>query len=206
MKPSHAYEEDLASIRTMMERSAKFISLSGLSGVLAGVYALLGATAAYLALQSNSADYVYTNARIPYSLLLQLLGIAVTVLALSLATGLWLSHRKATKDGVKLWNAASRQLMLNLAIPLVTGGLFILILLASGHYALAAPASLIFYGLALIQGSNNTVDEIRYLGYSEIVLGLIAAVFTGYGLIFWSIGFGVLHILYGGMMYNKYEK
>jgi hypothetical protein len=94
---------------------------------------------------------------------------------------------------------------LSLAIPLVTGGIFILIMLNSGHFGLAAPACLIFYGLALIQASTNTVDEIRYLGYSEILLGLISAMLPGYGLIFWSLGFGVLHIVYGAIMHNKYD-
>ena len=94
---------------------------------------------------------------------------------------------------------------MNLAIPLVSGGIFILIMLYTGHFGLAAPASLIFYGLALINGSLNTYDEVRYLGVSEIILGLIAA-FPGYGLIFWALGFGVLHIIYGGIMYNKYDK
>jgi hypothetical protein len=71
---------------------------------------------------------------------------------------------------------------------------------------LAAPACLVFYGLALIQGSANTFDEIRYLGFSEIILGLISASVPGYGLVFWAIGFGVLHIIYGVIMYNKYDK
>jgi hypothetical protein len=79
-------------------------------------------------------------------------------------------------------------------------------MLATGHYGLAAPACLVFYGLALIHGSSNTVDEIRYLGYSEIILGLVATSFPGYGLIFWAIGFGLLHIFYGSIMYRKYEK
>lgn len=79
-------------------------------------------------------------------------------------------------------------------------------MLYNGHYGLAAPASLIFYGLALIQGSSNTYDEIRYLGFSEIVIGLICALYPGFGLLFWAVGFGVLHIAYGTVMYNKYDK
>ncbi|MBT1700273.1 hypothetical protein KK083_25525, partial [Fulvivirgaceae bacterium PWU4] len=59
---------------------------------------------------------------------------------------------------------------------------------------------------ALIQGGSNTYDEIRYLGYCEITLGLIAALFPGYGLLAWAMGFGVLHIVYGAIMYNKYDK
>jgi hypothetical protein len=207
MKQMQEYEKDIASIRTIMERSAKFISLSGLSGMLAGFYALAGAVAAYFVIQYPRSPFQYRvdSAQDPDKLW-KLLLIAALVLGASLATGFWLSGRKATKNGVKLWTAASKKLMYNMAVPLVSGGIFILIILYTGHFGLAAPASLIFYGLALIHGSLNTFDEIRYLGYSEIILGLISAMWPGFGLIFWAIGFGVLHIFYGAIMYNKYDK
>lgn len=207
MKEIQEYEKDLASIRNIMERTAKFISLSGLSGVLAGLYALAGAVAAYYFVQYPVSPFKYrTYSATAPEVLWKLLVIAALVLAASLATGLYFSNRKAQKHGIKLWTSASRKLVLNMSIPLITGGLFILIILYSGHYGLAAPASLIFYGLALIQGSSNTFDEIRYLGFSEIALGLVSAILAGYGLIFWALGFGVLHIVYGVIMYNKYDK
>lgn len=207
MKQVHEYEKDIASIRNMMERSAKFISLSGLSGMLAGIYALAGAVAAYFVVQYPVSPFNYRiySAQEPDKLW-KLILIAALVLTASLSTGLWLSGKKARKHGIKLWTTASRRLIYNLAIPLASGGVFILIILYTGHFGLAAPASLIFYGLALIQGSSNTFDEVRYLGYSEIILGLISALYPGYGLIFWAIGFGVLHIVYGAIMYNKYDK
>jgi hypothetical protein len=207
MKDIREYEKDIASIRTMMERSAKFISLSGLSGVLAGAYALLGAVAAYYTVHYPISPLHF---RI-YSIqdpdtLWKLVVIATLVLLASVSTGLWLSQKKAKKHGLELWSAASKRMVLNLAVPLVSGGIFILIMLYTGHFGLAAPACLIFYGVALIQGSANTYDEVRYLGYCEIVLGLISAIVPGYGLIFWALGFGVLHIVYGTIMYNKYDK
>lgn len=207
MKEIPEYEKDLASIRTMMERSAKFLSLSGLSGVLAGIYALIGAAAAYYIVHYPISPFRY---RI-YSInegdtLYKLLLIAFLVLVASISTGLWLSNKKARKNGTTLWSQTSRKLAVNLAIPLVSGGCFILVMLYTGHFGLAAPASLIFYGLALIQASGNTVDEVRYLGFSEIILGLISAIYPGYGLIFWALGFGVLHIVYGAIMYNRYDK
>jgi hypothetical protein len=207
MKAIHEYEKDLASIRTMMERSVKFISLSGLSGVLAGIYALAGAVAAYFIVHYPVPPWHYRIFSVNEpERLWKLLMVAFLVLAASLATGLWLSHRKAKKYGLKLWGPATYKLILNLSIPLVSGGIFILIMLYSGHFGLAAPASLLFYGLALIQGSTNTFDEVRYLGYCEITLGLTGALFPGYGLLFWALGFGVLHIIYGTIMYKKYDK
>ncbi|HEY0741135.1 MAG TPA: hypothetical protein VGD40_06715 [Chryseosolibacter sp.] len=207
MKEIKEYEKDLASIRTMMERSAKFISLSGLSGVLAGIYALLGATAAYYIAQYpvSPLDYRTYTLR-DEGVIIKLLVVAGVVFVASITTGVLQSMRKAKKHNVKFWNTASKQMVFNLSIPLVAGALFILIMLANGHYGLAAPASLVFYGLALIQGSSNTFDEVRYLGYCEIVIGLVCAYFAGYGLLFWALGFGVMHIVYGSIMYNKYDR
>jgi hypothetical protein len=207
MKPIQEYEKDIASIRTMMERSAKFISLSGLSGVLAGVYALIGAVVAYYIVHYPVSPFKY---RI-YSIqepgnLLKLIVVALAVLIASIVTALLLSKRKARKQGLNLWSPASRTILANVTIPLVSGGIFILIMLYTGHFGLAAPGCLIFYGIALIQGGTNTFDEIRYLGFCEIGLGLVAAMYPGYGLIFWALGFGVLHIIYGAIMYNKYDK
>ncbi len=207
MKEIPEYEKDIASIRTIMERSAKFISLSGLSGMLAGLYALCGAVAAYFLVHYPVSPFRFRIYSVNEpDILFKLLLIAAVVLVASIATGLWLSNRKAKKYGLKLWDSTTRSLLVKLAMPLVSGGIFILIMLYTGHFELAAPASLIFYGLALIQGSSNTFDEIRYLGFSEIILGLVSAMLPGYGLIFWAIGFGVLHIIYGGIMYNKYDK
>jgi len=207
MEDIREYEKDLASIRNIMERSAKFISLSGLSGILAGIYGLAGATAAYFLVQYPISPFRYRTYSIQQpEMLLKLSVIAAIVLVASITTGLWMSARKAKKHNVSIWNATGKRMALNLAIPLVTGGIFIIIILFNGHFGLAAPACLLFYGLALISGSANLYDEIRYLGFCEIILGLISAALQGYGLIFWALGFGVLHIVYGSIMYNKYEK
>jgi hypothetical protein len=207
MKEIHEYEEDLASVRSLMERSSRFISLSGLSGILAGIYALAGATAAYFIVHYPISPLHYRIYSVQDAdVLWKLILLASLVLVASLTTGIWLTQRKAKRRNTEFWNKATKQMLINLSIPLVAGGLFILIILSSGHFGLAAPACLLFYGLALIQASNNTVNEIRYLGFSEIVLGLISAMLPGYGLIFWALGFGVLHIFYGAIMHNRYDK
>src|SRR5688572_11079054 len=187
MKEIQEYEKDLASIRSVMEKSAKFISLSGMSGVLAGIYALLGATAAYFITYYPVSPFNYRIYSIQEpDTLWKLLVLALVVLTASITTGIWFSNRKAKKNNTNLWNTTSKNLMINMSIPLITGGAFILILLSNGHFGLAAPACLVFYGLALIQGSSNMYDEIRYLGFSEIILGLIGSILPGYGLIFWA--------------------
>ena len=206
MNKSDAYQKDIESIRQLMERSVKFISLSGLSGILSGFYALIGSGIAYALIQYPQSPLDYHTQTIgDYSILIRLMTLAITVLIASLGTGYWLGSRKAKRTGLKLWDTTAKRLFINLAIPLVTGGIFILILLWYGHYGVVAPAFLIFYGLSLINASPNLYEEVRSLGYSEIILGLISASLPGYGLIFWAFGFGFFHILYGAIMYKKYD-
>jgi hypothetical protein len=203
--------DELAAIRGLMERSSKFISLSGLSGILAGVYSLVGAGAAYLIIKNNpinnsgSFSEDFNNG---LNLLTGLGATALAVLVVSIITSIVLSGRKAKKNGQSMWNKTSRLLLFNMGIPLLTGGLFILILLYNGHgyFDLILPSMLVFYGLALVSASNFTFTDVKYLGLLEIALGLIAACFPGYGLLFWAFGFGVLHIVYGSMMYLKYDR
>jgi len=200
-------QNELASIRSIMERSSKFISLSGLSGILAGVYALIGAYLAYrLIYQGPTRIYDSLSVDAYPETITYLIIIAVAVLAASLITGFVLSSRQAKRKSQPIWGKISQTLMFHMATPLVTGGLLILILLSRGYYGIVTPSTLIFYGLSLVSASNFTFGDVKYLGILEIVLGLIAACLPGYGLLFWAIGFGVLHIVYGSMMYLKYDK
>lgn len=213
MDKQNEHLANLSEIRSLMERSSRFISLSGLSGVAAGVFAILGAAAAYYYLGTHSfkSDAYYEYAKTStgetnkdfYAFFF---ADAMLVLVASVITGSVLTIRKARKKGQPTWDATAKRLLINILVPLVTGGLFCLVLLYHNLVGLVAPATLIFYGLALLNASKYTLDDIRYLGICEIGLGLIASVYIGYGLIFWTIGFGLLHIVYGTLMYNKYEK
>lgn len=196
------YLKDIQDIRSMMAQSSQFISLSGLSGILAGIYALIGAYLAYY-LITNDQSYYITYESTTFQLLLL---IAAIVLLLSIVTAYLLTVRKAKKVGEKVWNPTSRRLIVNFSIPLVTGGIFTLLLLKSGYFLIIAPITLIFYGLACVNASKYTLRDVRYLGITQIVLGLIATEFPGYGLHFWAIGFGICHILYGFVMHYKYDR
>lgn len=200
------YLEDLKDIKSIMERSSRFISLSGLSGVMAGVFALIGAYFAYQTVYQQQDYLSYRRADMTQDNIIQLLAIAVGVLVLSIGVGIIFTQRKAKKNGQKLWDSQSRRLVINMLIPLVTGGILCLILLNYGFIGLIAPLTLVFYGLALVNASKYTLSDIRSLGILEIALGLVACQFVGYGLILWVIGFGILHIVYGIVMYVKYEK
>ena len=196
--------DELTSIRSLMERSSKFISLSGLSGILAGVYALVGAGVAYYIIyqkEENDNGNLYHDF---YYYLPQLALIALLVLIFSISTGVLLSIRKAKREKQPIWGETGRNLLFQMATPLIAGGLFIMIF--ARYYDMIAPAMLVFYGLALISASRYTFSTVKYLGLCEIILGLIAACLPGYGLLFWAIGFGVLHIVYGSLMYIKYDR
>ncbi len=207
MENKTQYLEDISQIRSMMERSSRFISLSGLSGVFAGVYALAGAFLAHQIINREiGINYQAKFLNLSSGRLEQLVIIALAVLALAIGTGIILTTQKARKSGLKIWDKTAKLLTINLLIPLVTGGILCLIFLHHGLVGVVAPSTLIFYGLSLINASKYTFTDIRYLGFAEIALGLVSAYYVGFGLYFWALGFGILHILYGAIMYFKYER
>ena len=209
MSEQNQHLEALQDIRQMMQRSSKFISLSGLSGIAAGFWALLGAYFAYDWITEYFNNHTGRESYYGSSfdrLKLNLFLLAGAVLGLALLSAFYFTWRKTKEDKVSLWNHTSRQLTVNMMIPLVAGGLFVLTMLQHNEWRFIAPASLIFYGVALVNGSRYTVSDIRYLGISEIILGLVATQFIGAGLYFWAVGFGVLHIIYGFIMWWKNER
>ena len=200
--------KDISEIRSMMEESTRFLSLSGLSGIGAGIMALIGAFGTYSYLQSQG---IYGSLMAHYyevttKQLFTLVGIALGILAAAITVAVFFSARLARRRQLPLWNRAASRLTLNLVIPLGAGAAFCFLLAWYGYVGMVAPATLIFYGMALLNAGKYTLREIRYLGISEIVLGLISGCFLGYGIFFWAIGFGLLHILYGILMFRRYER
>lgn len=213
--PNQHHLETLGQIRNLMEQSTRFLSLSGLSGVWAGLCALVGAFLAHQRLDGrahsgysdvenlrdvvqNSADWDATTR--------YLITVALGVLVAAILGGIFFTTRKAKKQGKNVWNAASQRLLFSLFVPLVAGGIFCAALLFHKIPSLVAPATLVFYGLALIGSAKFTVRDVWSLGVCEVILGLIGCFQTGFSLELWALGFGLLHIIYGGWMWWKYEK
>ena len=212
MKNPENHLETLSEIRSLMERSSRFISLSGLSGVFAGIFALIGAFAVYWKFNFNlNIAGAYENPE-PYAsrhvseVPVFLITVATLVLIASLTVGILLTTRQARRKNLPVWDASAKRVFWNMFIPLAAGGIFCLIMLKHGQVGLLAPATLLFYGLALLNASKYTYSDLRQLAICELVLGLVATWFIGYGLLFWAIGFGILHIIYGILLYNKYER
>lgn len=206
--------ETLQQIRSIMERSARFLSLSGWSGVWAGAVALIGAGVAGKWLE----DFTFVQPTDRYYRLPGLSGhvdqyffryliLAIFIFLLAFAGGFYFTYRKNNKAGIKMWNSASRKMVINLAIPLAAGAITTLAFAYHGDWIYVSPCCLIFYGLALINGSKYTVSDIKYLGLTEVLLGCTGLFINpGYGLWLWALGFGVLHIVYGIIMWRKYDQ
>ena len=216
--PAHESLETLQDIKRMMERSSRFISLSGLSGVSAGICALIGAYVAHGWIMSyyggvwkgeevrglvGNHGYMHDESA---GLKWKLISLAAAVLLAALASSMWFTWRKARRSNLPVWDLTTRRLVINIAIPLGAGGLFLLGLFYQTAWAFVAPTCLVFYGLTLVNASKYTLTDIRYLGILEILLGCANMFYLHWGLYFWALGFGVLHIVYGLIMWWKYEK
>ncbi|KAF0236640.1 MAG: hypothetical protein FD181_2544 [Prolixibacteraceae bacterium] len=203
--------EDIQAIREIMERSSKFLSLSGLAGIFAGVCALVGAAVAWFFIfdsgqirySGHLQNYISSiNSGIGFYLALD----ALLVLVFAVLGAVYFSFRKAKKAGRQFWTNSTRRLLFHLMLPLVSGGFIILILIFRNKPDMVISFMLVFYGLALVNAGKFTFSEIHYLGLTQIVLGILAAVFINYGLLLWAIGFGLMHIVYGTMMFYRHER
>lgn len=215
----HDHLNELARIRGLMDRSTRFLSLSGLSGVVAGAAALFGAYAARehhkallwaegaTSFVNPSRAYVDLDSQQAWWNHVTFLVVdGMTVLLVALLGALWFTWRRSKRMGQGLWDPSARRLLVNLFVPLVIGGLFAMAMILNGSIEMVPAATLVFYGLGLLNASKYTLDEIRWLGLSEALLGVLAAFWADAGLLFWALGFGVLHIFYGGLMYLRYEQ
>ncbi len=214
MTPDNKPLDTLHDIKQMMERSSRFISLSGLSGIAAGICALVGAWLANRVLVNSGRGLMeqtvtihqYNGILICDTVKSQLLTIAAIMFVAAFVLAFLFTYLRSKKSDTPLWGPVSKRLMTSICIPMVAGGIYLLKLSELGYYGLIAPGCLLFYGLALINASRFTLGEVKYLGYSQLALGIIGCWFVGYGLFFWAVGFGVLHIVYGFIMWNRYER
>ena len=208
MKNETDYLQDIGEIRNLMERSSKFISLSGWAGIFAGIYALVGVYVAitYLHFNPQSLYLEKGEAQNNSSDFLPVVLLALVIFLLAITTAIYFTRQRAKKKEEILWTPAARRLMAEVSLPLIIGGVLLLICLSKGLIGFLAPFSLLFYGIALFTISKFTYIEVRVLGLIEIVLGLAGAYFVNWGILFWAIGFGVVHIVYGIYVYFKYER
>lgn len=191
--------EDILHIRTVMDRTVKFGSVSGTAGIISGFVAIASALVAWqwlgVGLFVDPDSFSYTEGK--YLLLL-----GAAVMALSVTTAAVLSVRNAARRKESIWTGTTQRLVYAMAVPLVPGGLFALLLLYAGSLYLALAATLIFYGIAMHSAAAFSHAEFRPLGLLCTASGLAAAAFPAYSLLFWLLGFGLLNIIFG-LVINK---
>jgi len=210
MENHQKHLNDLSEIRNMMERASKFISLSGISGISAGIIALIGAAIAYwflnFHLPAAAGPMIFGTMSVYQDSVIFLFLLAAVVFLGACMLAVIFTTKNSRKKKIPIWDYSSKRLLIHLMVPILIGFFFIVALVYYGCFELIIPSSLIFYGLSLINGGHFTFRDIKILGFIEIFLGLIALVFVSWGLYIWAFGLGVLHIVYGSIMYFKYEK
>jgi len=198
--------QELQHIKKMMERSTKFSSISGFSAIAAGICAVTGIWVAIKEIAAWKEQHLNNLSANKDDLAFQLLLIAVVTFLAAAFTSFIFVYLRCKKLDIPVLGMSARRVIINMAIPLLAGGCFIFRIATSGSYELITPACLIFYGLALVNASKYTLDEIKYLGFIELGIGIINLWVLGYGLILWGIGFGLMHIIYGTLIWWKYER
>jgi len=210
MEDSQKHISDISEIRSMMERASKFISLSGISGVSAGIVALIGASVAFWYLNvfmpaHNEASIMEQSDKLIGTISF-LFADAFATFLMAFAFAIIFTTRNSKKKNIPIWDFNSKRILIHLLVPLFAAFLFIIALVYYRYYLLIIPSSLIFYGLSLINAGHFTFRDIKILGYLELFLGLVSLLLVHWALYFWAFGFGFLHIIYGAMMYFKYEQ
>jgi hypothetical protein len=206
MNTSQTNIDAIKDIRTIMERSSRFISLSGWSGISAGIFALAGAWVANDRIKEYYSNGYSAASACPSCLRNELSMIAAIVFFTAFISAFLFTYAKTKKEGVPIWGSAAKRLLWNTLLPMVTGGILIWKMIDLKQYDFVVSSTLIFYGLALVNGSKYTMGEVRYLGYAEIVTGIVSLLIIPKGLYAWAFGFGVLHIIYGIAMWWKYDR
>lgn len=197
--------DTLQDIKKMMEKSSRFISLSGWSGIAAGIFGIAGAI---IAQQILSRDNTQTTASPDSWATLErsLILLAIVVFVCAFVSAFLFTYFRSRRDEIAIWGTTARRLIWNTLFPMLVGGVVILQLIANRNYSLIVPAMLIFYGLGLVNGSKYTLGEIRYMGYLQVLLGLLSLWTPSAHLLLWGLGFGVLHIIYGIGMWWRYDR
>lgn len=207
MEENRTAAQELQHIRSIMEKSSTFLSLSGLSGVVIGILALIASFVL------SSFFHTWFPGKAVLASFFQDRGLVLFfcvfmagLLLLALFTAFLFTLLKARRKNHAFGDGVSIRFAVQLFIPLAAGGAFIAAILYQGLGTLILPAMLMFYGLALINAAKYTLHDIGILGVFELILGAAAAFWTEGALLLWTGGFGLMTFIYGIIMYVKYEK
>lgn len=195
--------DTLNEIKDLMAKSSKFGSVSGGSVLIIGLLASIVAAGAWLLLLPHiGAAWLperYSGMLInsPQRTLIAS-AVAVGLLAVSMAVVSFGTYRKIVRrQGRFVFDQTVRRPLAHFCVPMAAGGALCLALLLQGHYGLTSSMMLVFYGLSLLNSSHYTLKPIAWLGYAELALGIADCYIVTHAILFWWLGFGLMHILLG---------
>jgi hypothetical protein len=200
MEPKWA-EENLQTIRTLMERSAVYRRALAPIMIFAGVFGVVGATAGL---------FFHLNTMRAFGSFW--LGMAIIVVA----GAFFIARRQALKEKEVFWSPPTRRvgqaLMPPLSAGMVLGGVFVFAVKGDDLLLLLPFLWALFYGCALHAAGFFMPRGVRWFGwiYIGLACGLLAFMvvvqpeFSPH----WIMGFffGVLHLAYGAYLYLTERK
>ncbi|MBO4561474.1 MAG: hypothetical protein J5705_05880 [Bacteroidaceae bacterium] len=197
-------KETLSDIRNMMERSQKVMFLNGASGIIVAVWAFLGATLIsnlmYRSMWPMWGFKLFPLQEVDTRILIFAIIIFAFTFLASYITVLYMSRRRAMRRGLDFeLDTAAKQLLRTFFTVMIIGGLFCLTPIRNGHWELVPGFMLAFYGLALVVISPMAfkISITKYFGFIQIAAGLAALTLPQYGMMFWTLGFCVFHLIWG---------
>jgi hypothetical protein len=185
--------ENLRLIREVMERSTKHSSLSGRSGLLVGLWAILGVGATRYLRQHSVAPF-----NIGPSIVIKLAAIWLVVLIASAATDYILNKRVAPTVGKFIFSVLGARIA-QAAVPAFAVGLVLTFyLLAHGMIFYVWGYWMLCYGLAICSVGLFSVRPVSFLGGAFIVAGALTLFLPpSDGLWMMTATFGGFHMCYG---------
>jgi hypothetical protein len=180
--------DNIRFIRETMERAGSFTAVSGWGGIAMGITAL-------------GASVIASRQETVLAWLVTWLAEA----AVAIGIALWTTYSKARASGTALLSGPGRRFVYSFAPPLFVGVLLTILLVRIGSIAEVAGVWLLLYGTAVVTGGAFSIRVVPLMGLCFIVLGTVALFCPpSWGNAFLAVGFGGLHLIFGGIIAGKY--
>lgn len=184
-------EENLRVIRALMERSTKYSTFSGVSGVVAGLASIVGC----IVTRSLGPD----PARFPAAFLV----IWTAVIIVAVGADFVLMKRRAARVGKHVISRLGKQMVMASAPGLGAGAVLTLYMLQHNMLGDIYPFWMLAYGIAVAATGLFSQREVSILGAAFLITGAATLFAPGIGLEMMAATFGGFHIVYGLAMSRK---
>lgn len=193
MSPFEA-EENLRVIRELMERSTKYSTFSGPSGILAGAASIVGCVVTHsLATRPPGSD----SFRIPFLITWSM------VILFAIGADFLLMKRRAARVGKRIVSRLGKQMVFAAGPGLGTGVLLTLYLLQHNMLTNVYPFWMLSYGIAVCAVGQFSQREVKALGVAFLLAGTLTLLMPGWGLPLMALSFGGFHIIYALLISRK---